>query len=102
MLLERGRYPYQLKQRIRSAEGHLSNDQALELFNVHRAPFLKLLILSHLSAENNRPQLVHDLFNKHANGAKIVVASRFEESEVFWLGDVQAEAAGTQLSLFTI
>jgi phosphoribosyl 1,2-cyclic phosphodiesterase len=101
-MLERGRYPYHLKQRIRSAEGHLSNDQALELFNVHRAPFMKLLILSHLSAENNRPQLVHDLFSKHANGAKIVVASRFEESEVFWLGDVHAEAAGTQLSLFTV
>jgi phosphoribosyl 1,2-cyclic phosphodiesterase len=82
-MLEAGRYPLNLKRRIRGDEGHLSNDQALELFLSHRAPWLKLLVLSHLSAENNHPQLVHELFSRHADGTKIVVASRFEESEVF-------------------
>ncbi len=53
------------------------------IFITHRSPFLKLLILSHLSAENNHPDLVYDLFNRHANGTRIVVASRFEESAVF-------------------
>ncbi|MCX6278202.1 MAG: MBL fold metallo-hydrolase [Bacteroidetes bacterium] len=84
-MLEKGRYPYYLKQRIRGAEGHLSNDQALDLFTTHRSNHLKLLILSHLSAENNQPQLVHDLFSRHANGARIAVASRHEETEVFWV-----------------
>ncbi|MEI6436967.1 MAG: MBL fold metallo-hydrolase [Bacteroidota bacterium] len=84
-MLENGRYPQYLKQRIRSAEGHLSNDQALDLFTTHRSVFLKLLVLSHLSAENNRPELVHELFNSHANGTRIAVASRFEETEVFWV-----------------
>ncbi|MDP1620751.1 MAG: MBL fold metallo-hydrolase [Bacteroidales bacterium] len=82
-MLERGRYPLYLKRRIRGDEGHLSNYQALELFTTHRAPFMELLVLSHLSAENNHPQLVHDLFARHANGTKIIVASRYEESEVF-------------------
>jgi phosphoribosyl 1,2-cyclic phosphodiesterase len=82
-MLENGRYPLYLKRRIRGAEGHLSNNQALDLFNTHRHPELELLVLSHLSAENNRPQLVHDLFSRHANGTKIVVASRHEETEVF-------------------
>ncbi len=85
-MLEKGRYPHFLKQRIRSAEGHLSNDQALDLFTTHRSSFLKLLVLSHLSAENNRPELVNELFSHHANGTRIAVASRHEETEVFWVG----------------
>jgi phosphoribosyl 1,2-cyclic phosphodiesterase len=82
-MLEEGRYPLYLKQRIRGAEGHLSNLQALDLFLEHRSVNLKLLVLSHLSAENNDPQKVNDLFSPYANGTRIAVASRYEESEVF-------------------
>jgi phosphoribosyl 1,2-cyclic phosphodiesterase len=83
LMLERGRYPLLLKRRIRGAEGHLSNDQALELFIAHRSAWMQLLVLSHLSAENNHPQLVQELFSRHANDTKIVIASRYEETEVF-------------------
>ncbi len=82
-MLEEGRYPLFLKRRIRGDDGHLSNLQALELFTTHRPPFMSLLVLSHLSAYNNSPKLVHDLFNKHANGTRIVVASRYEETDIF-------------------
>jgi len=82
-MLENGRYPVHLKRRIRGEKGHLSNDQALELFIAHRSSFLNLLVLSHLSAENNDPQRVLDIFNPQANGTRIVVASRYEESEVY-------------------
>jgi phosphoribosyl 1,2-cyclic phosphodiesterase len=107
VMLENGSYPPHLKNRIRSDEGHLSNEQALQLFKNHTAPHLQLLILSHLSEENNRPQLVHDLFSKHARGVEIVVASRHQESDIFCI----RQTAGTvnyrnvhpktrQLSLF--
>lgn len=86
-MLDRGRYPLHLKRRIRGAEGHLSNVQALDLFTMHKPSFMQLLILSHLSAENNHPQLVHDLFTRHANGTQIVVASRLEETELFCIQD---------------
>lgn len=82
-MLEEGRYPYFLKRRIRGGKGHLSNLQALELFNSYRAPFLELLVLSHLSQQNNHPQIVTDLFSPHANGTRVAIASRFGESEVF-------------------
>lgn len=82
-MLDRGRYPLMLKRRIRGAEGHLSNTQALDLFLNHRSRQLNTLILSHLSAENNHPQLVLDLFRRHSNGTRIAVASRYEPSEVF-------------------
>jgi len=84
-MLKNGRYPVHLKQRIRGKKGHLSNDQALELFTWYRSSSLKTLVLSHLSAENNDPQLVSALFAPHANGTRIVVASRYEASDVFML-----------------
>ena len=82
-MLEEGPYPVYLKRRIRGEEGHLSNIQALELFQNHRSSYLKLLVLSHLSAQNNNPQIVYDLFTPHANGTRIAVASRYEETELF-------------------
>jgi phosphoribosyl 1,2-cyclic phosphodiesterase len=84
-MLENGRYPIYLKRRIRGPEGHLSNDQALDLFSTYGSQRMKLLILSHLSAENNHPQLVHELFTRNANGTHVVVASRYEESELFYI-----------------
>lgn len=82
-MLENGSYPYVLKKRIRSDEGHLSNDQALELFLHYKSENLRLLILSHLSKNNNKPELVENLFKKNAGNTKIVVASRFHASPVF-------------------
>jgi phosphoribosyl 1,2-cyclic phosphodiesterase len=82
-MLENGRYPVFLKKRIRSMEGHLSNNQALDLFRTYKSTNLRLLILSHLSAHNNKPEIVQELFSRHANGTQIVVASRYEETEVF-------------------
>lgn len=106
-MLETGRYPAQLKRRIRSVKGHLSNDQALELFTNHRPSWMQLLVLSHLSAENNHPQLVHELFSRNSNGVHIVVASRYEESAVFCIRKIRGDfnhfesaSAIHQLSLF--
>ena len=82
-LLENGRYPYHLKRRIRGGNGHLSNSQALDVFINHRSPQLSHLLLSHLSRDNNRPELVYELFSQHANGTEIIVASRYEESAVY-------------------
>jgi len=81
-MLERGHYPFYLKNRIRGGKGHLSNRQALECFNAYRSHSFSHLILSHLSKQNNCPNLVHQLFNRHANGVEVVVASRFEETSL--------------------
>ena len=83
LMLEQGSYPYHLKKRIRGGQGHLSNKQALELFKNHRSSSLSHLLLSHLSKNNNCPELVNELFTTHANGTKIIVASRFEETPVY-------------------
>lgn len=83
MLLENGHYPYYLKDRIRGNNGHLSNKQALDLFVNHKHEFMSHVILSHLSKDNNCPILVKDLFTKHAQNTKVIVASRLQETDIF-------------------
>ena len=85
-MLEQGNYPYYLKHRIRGGMGHLSNKQALQLFTTYRPAFMSHLFLSHLSKNNNCPELVHELFNRHAGGVKMIVASRDEETAVYNIG----------------
>ncbi len=82
-MLANGSYPYHLQQRISGDDGHLSNAQALELFINYKSADLQLLILSHLSKNNNKPEVVEQLFTPHAGRTKIVIASRYEPSEVF-------------------
>lgn len=83
-MLEQGSYPYHLKKRIKGGKGHLSNRQALELFTNFSSPELKVLILSHLSEHNNHPELVYELFSKHARkNLHVEVASRHKESNLF-------------------
>jgi hypothetical protein len=82
-MLANGNYPYHLQKRISSDEGHLSNKQALDLFVNYRSPDLRLLILSHLSKNNNKPELVNKLFTEQAGGTQIVVASRYAATPVF-------------------
>ena len=110
-MLRTGNYPVHLKRRISSDTGHLSNTQALELFMKFKSRGLSHLVLSHLSENNNRPELVSELFNNQAGAVKIVVASRYEATPVYCIdaASVVTEAvedipialpAPLQLSLF--
>ncbi|WP_127124711.1 MBL fold metallo-hydrolase [Pseudoflavitalea rhizosphaerae] len=90
-MLANSDYPWHLKKRISSDHGHLSNAAALELFTSYRSRHLSHLILSHLSKNNNKPELVNELFSAQAGGTKIVVASRYEESELFFVDGKEVE-----------
>jgi phosphoribosyl 1,2-cyclic phosphodiesterase len=89
-MLENGRYPYVLKQRIRGGRGHLSNEQALALFRTHKPPFMTHLFLAHLSQHNNSPTLAHDLFSPHLAGTELIVAPRTTQTPVYRIGGQQA------------
>ena len=52
-MLSEGPYPLDLKRRINSSEGHLSNDQAAELLETVSHEALKWVVLAHLSETNN-------------------------------------------------
>lgn len=104
-MLEAGTYPPMLKDRIRGDKGHLSNLQALEFFMTARSPFLSHLFLSHLSHNNNAPEIVHQLFSEVAGTTEIVIASRHNETGVFQIGlgakeRISQPVSADQLSLF--
>jgi len=97
-MLEEGNYPRFLKNRISGKKGHLSNTQALELFLQHRNRNAKLLLLSHLSKNNNAPETALALFKPHLGKVKIVVAGREAATELFTLpGQKSKDAIPLQL-----
>ena len=57
MMLENGSYPYILKQRILSRRGHLSNEACAEFARELVKSGTRWLNLSHLSRENNVPEI---------------------------------------------
>lgn len=107
-MLMNGNYPAQLKKRISNGHGHLSNKEALELFIKHRPAFMSHLLLSHLSANNNKPEIVSELFLPHAMKTQIIIASRYKETPVYTISHngealkpvVRNTVKPQQLSLF--
>jgi phosphoribosyl 1,2-cyclic phosphodiesterase len=59
-LLKAARRPWSLKQRILGRHGHLSNLHAAELIAAVAGPRLRHVLLAHLSADCNRPELALD------------------------------------------
>lgn len=64
------------------------------------------VLLSHLSKENNEPQLAANLFIQQAGDVKVVVASRYTATEVFRISGnqinqpVKSNVKPQQLGLF--
>lgn len=95
-MLEQGDYPYYLKKRIKGGMGHLSNKQALDLFLKYKPSFMSHLFLSHLSKNNNCPKLVSQLFNIHAGGVQIIIASRDEAIPVYHINNIAHKTKNTK------
>ena len=84
-MLWEGPYPHHLKQRVASDVGHLSNSQAVNLLSEHAGPDLKWVLLSHLSGENNTPQIAFDAMKHFQERFNLIVTSRREPTEVITL-----------------
>lgn len=63
-LLHQGPYPWSVKSRIASSHGHLSNEAAAALAIDLLHPRLAGIILAHLSAECNRPDLAEGVVGR--------------------------------------
>lgn len=63
-MLENGRYPYFLKKWISGEDGHLSNLDAALSVAKHGNGRLKGVVLSHLSENNNTPEVALDTWEK--------------------------------------
>lgn len=75
-MLWNGIYPYHLKSRVASSVGHLSNDQAFALVRDHAGPELVHVFLSHLSGENNKPEIAAECFKTLSDRFTVHLTSR--------------------------
>lgn len=89
-MLETGPYPYALKKRILGNKGHLSNENCGRLLDTLLHDNMKHVVLSHLSHENNLPELAFEAVRMEINLSEsrnnaddfhIMVANRTETSE---------------------
>ena len=85
MLLE-GPYPWDLKQRVKSRHGHLSNEQAVGVISRIIHPGLKNLILAHLSEVNNDPEIARLLMNEYLSSINfklnLIISSQYKATKL--------------------
>ncbi|MDR1141583.1 MAG: MBL fold metallo-hydrolase, partial [Planctomycetaceae bacterium] len=81
-MLAAGIYPEELKRRIRSNAGHLSNVESAELIQKHGKK-LRWACLGHLSENNNTPQKALNTHRKMiGDPLDLFVASRYQCTEI--------------------
>ena len=88
-MLKVGPYPWPVKQRVMSRQGHLSNDAVAQFIRKHLEPCTHTLVLGHLSEHNNHPDLVRlvagDALRSRGLSTRLVVAEHRCQTEVFQL-----------------
>ena len=84
-MLWEGSYPWFLKKRVASDVGHLSNKQAFDLLHSHSGENLKCVFLSHISKENNSPEIAHNSMLALFSRFDVKLTSRYEAGEVYYL-----------------
>ncbi len=72
-MLVNGPYTWELKQRIKSRHGHLSNHEAAELVSALMGKQLRHVMLAHLSETNNQPGLAVDAVLNVTDGSGVQV-----------------------------
>jgi phosphoribosyl 1,2-cyclic phosphodiesterase len=72
-MLREGDYPPQLKARILSRVGHLSNASMAELLAKVLSPRLKQVVLAHLSESNNHPDLARFAAEEALRGSPVAL-----------------------------
>ena len=83
-LLEKGNYPYPLKQRIKSRFGHLDNASAAELLSRLDTRNLQHIVAAHLSTQNNTPELAKSALSGALNCDKSWIGIADQENGLGW------------------
>jgi len=77
-MLQAGKYPQYLKDRILGPNGHLSNDECAHALADFSTPSLRHVWLCHLSEENNHPELARKTVEQILRSKGIVAGKDFE------------------------
>jgi phosphoribosyl 1,2-cyclic phosphodiesterase len=86
-MLKVGPYPWAVKQRVMSRNGHLSNDAVSDFIGSDLDGSVRTLVLGHLSEHNNHPEIARlsasQALTARGLGTRLVIASRHEPTETF-------------------
>ncbi len=85
MLMKNPKYPWPLRKRIISDDGHLSNEQAADYLNDLIGSKTKVVVLAHLSEENNTPEVALETVSSIINteDIELVAASQERGTKVY-------------------
>lgn len=97
-MLQIGPYPIHIKQRVRSNQGHLANNDAAAFLVELCATEVQHVVLAHLSETNNRPELVESLvrqkLTQHQPRFSLDLALQGQPSRVITVGKINKEQEG--------
>ena len=86
-MLNNGSYPFNLRQRILSDKGHLSNYDSAKYLSSFIGNNTKCIILAHLSEDNNTEELAYNTLIERLNDSdthvdNIIIAKQNKETEL--------------------
>ncbi len=89
-MLNNGKYPFELRQRILSDKGHLSNYDSAKYLAKFIGDKTKYILLAHLSEENNTEELAYKTLTDRLNKENeqidnIIIATQNKETELIKL-----------------
>ncbi len=97
MLMD-GPYPYDLKLRIRSRRGHLSNRECAELAAELAGQGTTWFLLAHLSEQNNHPDLAYDETNSALAGYPVTLRVASPDAVTMLVGEAECPIPKAPLS----
>ncbi len=86
-MLRVGPYPWSVKQRVMSRNGHLSNANTFDYLQTDLDVDVQQLVLGHLSEQNNHPEIVRmgaaQALERRGMEPKLIIAQQNARTEVF-------------------
>ena len=81
-MLQDGKYPYHLKQRVLSDKGHLSNEMCSKYLKEYIGENTKKIILIHLSHENNTEEIALKTLQENIEFKDVIISKQEESTEL--------------------
>ena len=81
-MLQDGKYPYHLKQRVLSDKGHLSNEMCSKYLKEYVGEDTKKIILIHLSHENNTEEIALKTLQENLEFKDVIISKQDESTEL--------------------
>lgn len=81
-MLMKCNYPWDLKARVKSRNGHLSNNEAAKFIKEMYNERLKKVYLAHISKDSNNPEIVRDTIEQELRSGRIALPFELAKQDI--------------------